>query len=138
MGSTWDLQVRVAKGILVLNFAISILGLIFLDNPKTFITGIVFGSLIAILNFRLLALTTEKAVKLPEDKARTYAASRYVIRYIISGLVIFVSLKAEHINALGTVIGLISIKPIVFKEGLFNDKNFFKKIFIKTKRKEEN
>lgn len=142
MGHTWQLQVKIAKHVVILNLIINIVILVaslFVNiNAKAFIIGNVFGTLIAILNFRLLALATEKAVTLPPNKAQMYAGIRYVIRYAINISVLFVALKADYINALGTIIGLISIKPVILKEGLFDDKNFFKKIFIKTKRKEEN
>lgn len=142
MGETWDLQVRIAKNVLILNFIINIIVLIgsffFKIGVKEFAVGNIFGVLIAILNFRLLALTTEKAVTLPPNKAQTYAGFRYVVRYTITIAVLFIALKADYINALGTVIGLISIKPVVLREGISGDKNFFKKIFIKNKRKEEN
>lgn len=141
MGHTWELQVKIAKRVLILNLIINILVLIaslFLKiNARAFIIGNIFGTLIAILNFRLLALATEKAVTLPPNKAQMYAGIRYVVRYAINIAVLFVALKADYINALGTVVGLISIKPVILREGLFNDINFFKKIFIK-KRKEGN
>ena len=45
--------------------------------------GIIFGSVVAVLNFRLLALTLEKAVNLPPGKAQAYTGVRYMIRLII-------------------------------------------------------
>ncbi|MBU5676592.1 ATP synthase subunit I [Alkaliphilus sp. MSJ-5] len=131
MGHTWDIQVKIAKGVLILNLLIGAASLIVIRPFIPFIKGLAFGSLIAILNFRLLALTIDKAIKMPPHKAQTYSGSRYIVRFFINAVVIYISLKGEHINALGTIIGLISIKPIILKEGLFNEVKFFKKIFIK-------
>lgn len=139
MGQTWETQLKVAKGVLILNSAIALFGILIFDPWTYFLRGLIFGTLIALLNFRLLALTVEKSVLLPPNRAQIYAGTRYIIRYIINGIVLVVSLKAENINVLGTIIGIVSIKPVVLKIGLFNDITFFKKIFIKNKiiRKEE-
>lgn len=134
MGQTWGIQVKIAKGVLLLNTAIAVFGFFIFKPWVPFLKGLIFGTIIAILNFRLLALTTEKAVKMPPHKAQVYAGTRYAIRYLINAIVLIISLKADYINALGTIIGLISIKPVVLKVGLFNDAKFFKNIFIKERR----
>lgn len=86
------------------------------------------------LNFRALALTLEKAVSMPSAKAQVYASSRYFIRFLTNGIVIFVSIRADYINVIGTIIGLIIIKLVVLGTNLFDDMSYFKKIFT---RKEE-
>lgn len=136
MGQTWDTQIEIAKKVVLLNIILGIFGFFIFSPWIDFARGLVFGTAIAILNFRLLALTVEKSVLMEPDKAKIYAGTRYVIRYLINAVVLIVSLKADYINPLGTIIGLISIKFVVLRVGLFNDKSFFKKIF--TKRKEEN
>ena len=87
MGSTWDVQIKVAKGVLILNSIIAGIGY-FIFNPWTpFITGLLFGTIIALLNFRLLSLTLEKAVYMRPEKAQIYATSRYFIRFLLYGAV---------------------------------------------------
>ena len=57
------------------------------------LVGIIFGSVIAVLNFRLLALTLEKAVNLPPGKAQAYTGVRYMIRLTITAAALIVSVK---------------------------------------------
>ena len=84
--------------------------------------GVAFGSIIAILNFRLLALTMEKAVELPPGKAQAYTAIRYLIRMFIVAAVVFVSVKNPNINVIGTILGLISTQIVIFIKKLLISK----------------
>ncbi|WP_243116557.1 ATP synthase subunit I [Marinisporobacter balticus] len=115
---------------------IIVIGLaIFTQNPLPMIYGLLFGTAISMLNFRVLALTLEKAVCMAPSKAQVYASSRYFIRFITNGIVIFISLKADYLNIIGVIIGLVMIKIIIFVQNLFNNKMFFKRIFIRKEGK---
>ncbi len=134
MGLTWDLQIKIFKNTIVFAAIAAVVMTIFIKPVMPLLVGLLFGTLISMLNFRALALTLEKAVKLPPAKAQVYAGSRYFIRFLTNGIVIFVSIKADYISIIGTIIGLIIIKLVILKTNLFNDMSYFKKIF---KRKEE-
>lgn len=129
MGPTWDIQIKVAKGVLILNGLIALVSTFFITPWLPFFMGLLFGSLIGLLNFRLLSLTLEKAVKMPPGKAQAYASSQYFLRYIIMGAVIYISIQADYIHVLGTILGLISIKLVILKTELFSSKEFFQNIF---------
>ncbi|MBN2285468.1 MAG: ATP synthase subunit I [Tissierellales bacterium] len=133
MNETFELQAKIIKinGILL---CILIVGsFIFFEEPLSFVYGLIFGGLIGILNFIQLAKTMEKAVRMNPAGAQAYASINYFIRFAIMAVVLIVSLKADYINALATVIGLLSIKFIILVTNLFNDKEYYKNIF---KRKE--
>ena len=72
-------QIRdVNKGILIIDLIVAIL-IVFLSNsPKEMLTGLLFGSIIAMLNFRLLAISLQKSVTYPPTKAQIYSTSRYI------------------------------------------------------------
>ena len=86
------------------------------------VIGIVFGSVIAILNFRLLALTLEKAVNLPPGKAQAYTGVRYMIRLAITAAALIVSIKNPNLHIIGTAIGLISTQVVIFIKTLLASK----------------
>ena len=116
VGTTWEIQVRVAKGIIVFNLIVIIVGAILLENWKPFVLGSICGSVTAIVNFRLLAISMENLVAKGIDSKGgvfKHTGSRSLIRLFISGIVIYLSLTSEHINTAGTVIGLLSVKPII-------------------------
>lgn len=116
-------QIRdVNKGILIIDLIVSIL-IVFLSNsPKEMLTGLLFGSIIAMLNFRLLAISLQKSVTYPPTKAQIYSTSRYIIRITIVGVVLFVSAKSPHISVIGTTIGLLSTKFSILGKRVVVDK----------------
>lgn len=118
MGTTWDVQVRVAKGIIIFNLIVIAIGTILLKDWKPFVIGDICGSIVAIVNFRLLAISMERLITMKSDKAGKHVRSGALIRLLINGVIIYVSLTSKHINTIGTVIGLLSIKPIILIEGL--------------------
>lgn len=116
VGTTWEIQVRVAKGIIVFNLIVIVVGAILLENWKPFILGSICGSVTAIVNFRLLAISMENLVSKGINSRGgvfKHTINRSLIRLFISGIVIYLSLTSKHINTAGTVIGLLSVKPII-------------------------
>lgn len=109
---------EVTKGIVIYAIIVAIISLFSSKVPIPIIIGVVFGSIIAILNFRLLALTMEKAVDFSPGKATAYTSSRYMIRMFIVAVVIFVSVKNPNINVLGTILGLVSTQIVIFVKKL--------------------
>ncbi|MBK5252310.1 MAG: ATP synthase subunit I [Peptostreptococcaceae bacterium] len=123
MSYTSDIQATTIKWTLT---AIAIMGgisIFFLKEPLAFALGLVFGGLIGILNFVDLARTLERAVRMRMDKAKTFTALKYFIRYITMIIVLFVSIKADYINVIGTIIGLLLIKFVVLATNLFNNRD---------------
>ena len=55
---------EVTKGIIIYAIIISAISIFIPKETIHIMLGVVFGSIIAILNFRLLALTMEKAVEI--------------------------------------------------------------------------
>lgn len=113
---------NVNKGVLIFDIVVIIILQLTSNLNKPMLTGLVFGSLIAVLNFRLLAIALEKTVSLPVRKAQIYSSSRYLIRMTILFVVLLVSAKASHINLLGTVIGLLSPKFVILSKSVLIDK----------------
>ncbi len=113
-----------------------IIGLSFalMNEPLPFILGVIFGSAVSALHFLALGVTLKRAVNMPPGKAQGYTTRNYFIRYIITAIVVYVSIVAPYIHILGTVVGLSLIKIIIYATNLFNDKSYFKNII---KRKED-
>ncbi len=103
----------VTKGVLIFDLIIlAILLMLSVLNMKIF-SGIVFGTIIAILNIILLAKSIEKSVTMPVNKAQIYTTSTYLLRMLIVAVVLVVSVKASHLSVIGVVIGLISPKFVI-------------------------
>lgn len=113
---------EVTRGICIFVIVAGLLSFFISKEPIPIILGVVFGSIIAILNFRLLAITMEKAVQYSPGKATAYTSSRYLIRMFIVAVVVFVSVKNPNINVIGTIIGLISTQIVIFIKKLLISK----------------
>ncbi len=135
MNHSVELVLSIVKKAIIILAILTIISFVFLDEPMTWAYGYIFGGLIGILNFLLLARTMERAVEMPSHKAQGYATVNYFIRFAITGVVLIVALKADYINALAAVIGIVLIKLIILVTNLFNDKEYYKRIF---RRKGEN
>ena len=122
-------QKEIAKYVVLFNLGVGLLGSLIIRPAIPFLTGLLFGTLISLLNFRLLYLTLDRAVTMAPGKAEKYVTLRYLIRYALTAVVLLVSLRSTDINALGTVIGLLMIKLVILKLNLFNDPKYFKNIF---------
>jgi len=128
------LQLAVLKRLLIVDIALIIITVIVSDEPLPFIYGLIFGSAISGLNFMELASTLKRAVQMPSARAQSFTTRKYFMRYIVSAVVIYISIVAPYINILGTILGMTIIKLVIFATNLFNDKHYYKKIF---KRKED-
>jgi hypothetical protein len=112
----------VTKGVIVYNFIVMILLLTTSTFSKPMILGLVFGTIIAVLNFRLLAITLQKSVTMPASKAQIYSGTQYMMRMTVTGVVLLVSIKSPYLNIIGAAIGLLGPKFVILAKTLLIDK----------------
>lgn len=112
----------VHKGIIIFDLIALVLILLLSNSIKEMVTGLLFGSIISVLNFRLLAISLEKAVNYSVGKAQAYTSAQYSVRMFIIAVVLFVSVKSPHISIIGTTIGLLSTKFAILGKTLVIDK----------------
>lgn len=110
------MQLRIIKYSLFAMIAVMAVSFFVLKEPKPFIVGVLFGTLIGILNFRSMAIALEKAVKMNSGSASAYVTVMYFIRMGIYAAVIYLSIRAPYIHVLGTIIGLVTIKVVIQTE----------------------
>lgn len=105
-----DITKRVVKCVLVLDLII--IGILFATSTysKAMLLGLLLGSVFSVINFRLLAITIEKAVEMNPGRAQIYAGSRYTIRLVITAAVLILALKAPYIDFIGAITGLFLSK----------------------------
>jgi hypothetical protein len=123
---------NVIKWTFVAGFVIIVVILIMIESQKfQLIAGVIFGTLIGIFNFLELERTLIKSARMTPSKAQSYATKKYFLRYGITGIVLLISIKANYISVVGTVIGLLLLKFVIMFTNLFNDKKYFKRIIGK-------
>jgi len=109
--------------------ALAALGSLALASPGV-VRGIIAGGLIVTINFHLLSRTLKKALTPSHLASHHSVLAKYYIRFIISGIVIFVLISQHWVNPFGLFIGLsvvvasitlatfIEIKRLIFKEAV--------------------
>ena len=134
MNQVRDLERQTLKFAFISTLIASILLFVLFDEPIQYVLGLLFGSAIGVLNFMELSKTLSRAVELSPEKAQSYTTRKYFLRYVIYGVVLWVSIQADYIHVLGTIVGLLLIKVVLLTTNLFNDKHYFLNIF---RRKED-
>lgn len=113
MDVTLNETIKVAKGVFLLSLLYVLVALVFGFLDKALLYGIFFGSVFTVLNFRLLSLSIKKSVTLDPSKAMVYAGRNYIVRLVLTGIVLLVSVKADYINVIGTIIPMFFPKFII-------------------------
>ena len=134
MEKVYELKKNILKYTLIVDFVIIAVLFFIVKEPLAWTYGLVFGGLIGCLNFLHLGKTLENAVKMHPGKAQTYASSQYFLRFFATAIVITISLKADYINVLGTILGLLLVKFVILITHLFDSKDYYKRII---KRRED-
>ena len=103
-----EIQERLVKFVTranwVLFFIAGLTGLFFM--PPDFAMGIICGGLIVTINFHLLYRTLKKAFRPPHLASPRMILGKYYMRFIASGIVIFILISEHFVNPLGLFIGL--------------------------------
>lgn len=96
-----------------------IIGVLLVSNKLDFTLGIIFGLVFAILKLMLMKNTIRKAITMTEAKAQKYANGQYMIRYILTGVVLVVAALLSTTFLLGTFLGLMSMKVAAYTQLAF-------------------
>ena len=95
---------------ILFSLIMEIIGILIVDDPKAFTLGIAFGLIFSILKLMLMKNSIKRSVTMPEAKAQRYANVQYMIRYLLTGVVLLVAALEPTINLLGVFLGLLSMK----------------------------
>lgn len=112
----------------VLLALVSILGAALL--PPDYAWGVFCGGLLVTVNFHLLSRTLKKALSPAHLSSHNVVIAKYYIRFLLSGVVIFVLIQSHFVHPIGLIIGLSvvvvsimaatarEIKKLIFKEAM--------------------
>ena len=112
----------------ILLVSISLIGL--LAASPAFARGMIFGGLIVTVNFHLLSKTLKKALRPQRLTSPNAILFKYYIRFIISGVIIFLLIHQQVVNPIGLFVGLsvvvasitlatmVEVKKHLFKEAV--------------------
>lgn len=96
----------------------------FINTPFRFALGFMLGALIVTVNFHLLKRTLKKTfqpARVIQDGRMilTGVLVKYYIRFIVSGIVIFLLISKDIVNPLGLLAGLSVVVASMFTATIF-------------------
>ena len=126
------IQQRILKFILWTNWILlagaSLAGLVFSSTPVAL--GILSGGLVVTVNFHLLYRTLKKAFVPPHVVSHHKILAKYYVRFVMSGILIFLLISQQIVNPLGLFIGLSVVVASILLATLCEVKKlFFKEAF---------
>lgn len=95
---------------ILFSLIMEIVGILIVNDKKAFTMGIAFGLIFSILKLMLMQNSIKKSVLMPEAKAQRYANVQYMIRYVLTGVVLLVAALEPTIDIIGVFLGLLSMK----------------------------
>lgn len=94
--------------------------IIFFKNFIPLILGLLVGGGLSIIFFRIIYLNLIQAMDSGVKGAKRIMTINYIVRYIISGLVLFVCAKSPYFNIFTCALGLISIKLTLYINNVYS------------------
>jgi len=127
-------QVMLGGGIVCLVFMV--FGFAATQSVKV-VLGIFVGGACSILAFKSLQLTLEKAIKMPPGQVPGYLQGRYMLRYLVTGVIIYSVIINPWFNIFGVFLGLIVTKVSIYVNQFFIKKGRFGEGSVKDQKKKK-
>lgn len=81
-------------------------------------TGVLFGIVFSIIKVFMIRLSLTSALKKSQNKATLVSFGHFLTRYILTGIVLFIGIKNENIDFLGTMLGVLALQPASYMTGV--------------------
>lgn len=105
-------------------FALTSMAGLFLTSPE-FAKGIIFGGLIVTVNFHMLHRTLKNSLEPSHLTSHNVILAKYYLRFLISGIIIFVLIYRHIVNPIGLFVGLSVVVASIMLATLLEIKNLF-------------
>lgn len=99
----------------------------YLFTPPDITRGIICGGLIVTINFHLLYRTLKRAFRPHQLVSHNVILAKYYVRFIISGLIIYVLISRHLVHPLGLFVGLSVVVVSILLATILEFRNLFLK-----------
>ena len=94
-----------------------IIGSFIVDNIFFYAKGLFLGGIFTILRIKIMEITLSKALNKNPEAAKRYINIHYFFRYVLTFVVLVISILEPTIHPVGVIIGLLSMKLAVYWHG---------------------
>ena len=108
--------------VIVLLLLILGIGALFTNDLSAWIQGLLFGGIFTLLKIKLMEITFRRAVKKEPNSAKRYVQANYMLRYVITFIVLFDGIVAPTIDTVAIILSLLTLKAAAYWQGILEPK----------------
>lgn len=90
-----------------------------IENPRPYVLGLMVGSLAGVINFRLMAMSLSKSVKLSAKAATPVFSLTSLLRYLVYTLVLVLAVQTHAFNIVTVTMGFLIVKLVIISSVVF-------------------
>lgn len=126
MNKDWINKNLLVIYMILFSIIMEIIGILIVQDKRSFTMGLLFGLTFSILKLLLMKNSIKKSLLMNEGQAQKYANVQYMIRYVLTGIVLVVAALEPTVSLLGVFIGLMSMKIGAYMQYFHSPKLFSK------------
>ena len=111
-----DTTKQMIKNMIWVSF-IALLLICFVKTFLPYILGLTLGTAFAITKLILMERAINKSLDMSPKTAEKYIYAQYMLRYLLTGLLLFFVIRSKNISLLGFLIGLFSLQISAYITG---------------------
>lgn len=104
------------KVLILLSIAL-VIGVLVVDDISAYIQGLLLGGLFTIVRIKLMENTFKRAVEKEENAAKRFVQAHYMLRYVLTFIVLFVGIVTPTISGVAVVIAMTTMKIAAYWQG---------------------
>lgn len=108
--------------VIILLLLITGVGVLIVDDMFAYVQGVFLGGIFTLLKIKLMENTIKRAVTMTPEGAKRYVQMHYMLRYVLSFIVLFVGIVTPTIHSVGLIMALLTLKFAAFWQGLTEPK----------------
>jgi len=108
--------------VIILLLLILGIGVLLTNNITAYLQGIVLGGIFTLLKIKLMEITIKRAVTKTPDAAKRYVQANYMLRYVLTFVVLFVGIVTPTINSIAIILSLLTLKVAAYWQGISEPK----------------
>ncbi len=94
-----------------------VLGLFIVEDKVPYALGLIIGGAATVLKVFMMQSSMEKAVIKQPHEAINYVRAQFMLRYLITFMVLFIGVYTSYVSLIGLGIGVFALKPAAYIQG---------------------
>lgn len=79
--------------------------------------GVTFGIIFSIVKVFMIRFSLKSSLTKSVNKATMMSFGHYLTRYLLTGVILFISIKVSYLDFFGAILGVIALQPASYMTG---------------------